>query len=149
MDFAWKQIRSMLDIFSSENLSRASRFHREDFLNDKFHQELRETSQELHFINLNLHQCLIFIWPSEAIPSKDSGPETPLLQRQMAGDWNYIKCACGSWPICECDEECISQDYRRDAAEWTIYHFTGNIFHYLPFEKSSSKKRDKLEVECI
>jgi hypothetical protein len=142
MDFAWNQVRSMLDIFSSENLSCVSRFHKEDFLNDRLHQELRETSQELHFIQLNLHHCFIYMWASEAIPSKDAGAEIPLLQRQMAGDWNYIRCACGSWPICECDEEYISQDHRIDIAEWTIEHLT------FIAERSSSKP-NKIEVECI
>ncbi len=143
MDFAWRQIRTMLDIFSSENLSCVSKFHREDFLNDKSYQELRASSQELHFINLSLHQCLIFFWCSEAVPSKDSGAVPPLLERQMAGDWNYIKCACGSWPICECDEEYISQDHRRDMTEWTIYHSFYNNF------ECPDKHPEILKAECI
>lgn len=144
MDFAWRQVRTMLDIFSSENLSCVSKFHREDFLTDTSHQELIADSQELHFINLNLHQCLVFIWPSEAIPSKDSGPEAPLLQRQMAQDWNYIRCACGSWPVCECDEESISQDHRRDIVEWTMYHVFSNYF-----ECSGKSTRGEIIPECI
>jgi hypothetical protein len=141
MDFAWSQIRTMLDIFSSEKLSCVSLFHREDFLNDKFHQELRTISQELHFINLNIHNCMTYIWCSEAVPSKDS-VEAPLLERQMAGDWNYIRCPCGSWPICECDEESISLDHRRDIVEWTMNLVFG---HECP-GKASSKK---IEAECI